>query len=196
MKNKRLLMFGIFFVVISILAALITLFVCNRLYISWNTYYRFIPVFAIFFVIGLVLLILSFIINKEGNNIVNEQKNSENYVESRFGSIELFDDYFVVSANFVPFKSARRKRAVCIIYYDQLVNAMFRPAGWFRGHIWLWSKSCMRQRADTVIPFRLWLPWTSRANSKEYEAIYNRIVEKIHENKKQLRDNATKNVIY
>ena len=121
---------------------------------------------------------------------------SENYVESRFGAIQLFEDYFVVSVNFVPFKSARGKRADCIIYYNQLVNAMFRPAGWFRGHIWFWTKSCMRQKPDIIIPFKLWLPSSSRANSKEYEVIYNKIVAKMHSNNKEIRDKANKTVLY
>lgn len=54
----------------------------------------------------------------------------------------------------------------------------------------------MRQKADTIITFRLWLPGSSRKNSKEYEEVYNKIVEKIHANKKQLRESATKNVLY
>lgn len=134
------------------------------------------------------------IINKDG--IIIESDNNENYVESRFGSIELFDDYFVLSTNFVRFTSARRKRAVIRIYYDQIANAMFRPAGWFKGHIWLWSKSCVRQKPDTVIPFKLWMPGSSKMNSKEYEEIYNKIVDKIHENKKQLKNNANKTILY
>ena len=208
MKNKNkllliislvLLSYAIVSMIIGAINSIGDFFYCAFTF-AWYSFSWSIITYPFIFcvVMGIVYLVIFFVRNK--NNGKNEENmvptHSENYVESRFGSIELFDDYFVVSYNFVPFLGARRKRAACIIYYDQLVNAMFRPAGWFRGHIWLWSKSCMRQRADIVIPFRLWLPSSSRKNSKEYEAIYNKIVEKIHANKKQLRESATKNVLY
>ena len=106
-----------------------------------------------------------------------------------------------------------------MILAKKLVNAAFQPAGWFKGHIWLWKKNCARQtnwfeehlgvlsfgnkmanfinqKADVKITFSLWLPWTSRDNSDDYKAIYYKIVEKIHANKKELRENGTKNTLY